>query len=905
MEKWMLSSSILILGMLALRRLLRGKISLRLQYALWLVVLLRLLLPGTVYHSPLSVQNWVEIPSIIQTQNQPGEPDIHTDTDILWNEPADQPVQTPGQPPQVTPAAPTPLAERVDWSAIAKMVWVTGMAVMALVFLGCNLHFVGSLKKKRERLIETETDLPVYTSRGAKTPCLVGLVRPVIYVTKAVMEDKTAQRHVLQHELTHYRHGDHIFSLLRCAALCLHWYNPLVWVAAKASREDGELACDEGAIARMGEGERRSYGETLIRMTCHTSGPGDILLSATTMTGSKSAIRERILLLAKRPRTLAAAAAVCLVMVCVLVGCTFTGAVEDAPDRIDYNDDLSELHYNGRTYRNMGDGYSYDSIFLKDSVYWKEIAKEPYGWGAILGAVTTYYGDEVENPEYIIPSRGEMLYVREDLTLGIDTELKACGVEETYIFRISEVMTGEIVEFEVGEKQLRRVYDFYGEVVDFPGIRFWMKISEFEGNWYLQYMWDSDYYRIPETFVEKVARGDTVTTVSTETTAPTEPARPADIVLSTRVTLTGDPAKADVPEELYSGLLAFAEDRRTGYGCDSAKITSVKPLEKGEKIAELGLYLYEVQCRLRTETAIYDKSGVLVFHQEGDGSWTYLVHLNSMNVEEYLNQGKLSDEQIAKWGGRYQAIAALIWTGKNPELPDVEQDLMLLLNGIVERGDIIVSCGDLTYPYYMDAWELSQWEGLPEDAGQWKLVEEAQIAQYLRGDAVTVADGQGNYLRIYDSQYLILELHRAGEESRFWKGNYRWDPGFQTYKNLFYRESIELDGVVVEAKDAMEALRKFGMEIIPSRHLKVPADNPYYALEAKVVTQEPFDVSVREDGLFAEGRVTYAIRQPVLDYMPYGNVDEGTGEWEGWLIFHTGFSVYSEGDGLWRLGNNG
>lgn len=729
MEKWMLSSSILILGMLALRRLLRGKISLRLQYALWLVVLLRLLLPGTVYHSPLSVQNWVETLSIAQTQNQPGQPDIHTDTDILWNEPADQPVQTPGQPPQVTPAAPTPLAERVDWSAIAKMVWVSGMTVMALVFLGCNLHFVGSLKKKRERLTGTETDLPVYISPDAKTPCLVGLVRPVIYVTKAVTEDKTALRHVLQHELTHYRHGDHIFSLLRCAALCLHWYNPLVWVAAKASREDGELACDEGAIARMGEGERRSYGETLIRMTCHTAGPGDILLSATTMTGSKSAIRERILLLAKRPRTLAAAAAVCLVMVCVLVGCTFTGAVEDT------------------------------------------MPTEP-----------------------------------------------------------------------------------------------------------------------PET------------TLPPETTAPTEPARPADIVLSTRVTLTGDPAKADVPEELYSGLLAFAEDRRTGYGCDSAKITSVKPLEKGEKIAELGLYLYEVQCRLRTETAIYDKSGVLVFHQEGDGSWTYLVHLNSMNVEEYLNQGKLSDEQIAKWGGRYQAIAALIWTGKNPELPDVEQDLMLLLNGMVERGDITVSCGDLTYPYYMDAWELSQWEGLPEDAGQWKQIEEAQIAQYLGGDAVTVADGQGNYLRIYDSQYLILELHRAGEESRFWKGNDRWDPGFQTYKNLFYRESIELDGVVVEAKDAMEALRKFGMEIIPSRHLKVPVDNPYYALEAKVVTQELFDVSVREDGLFAEGWVTYAIRQPVLDYMPYGNVDEGTGEWEGWLIFHTGFSVYSEGDGLWRLG---
>ncbi len=55
-------------------------------------------------------------------------------------------------------------------------------------------------------------------------------------------------RHVLTHEFTHYRHGDHLWSMLRCLALAVHWWNPLVWLAAELSRRDAELACDEGAL---------------------------------------------------------------------------------------------------------------------------------------------------------------------------------------------------------------------------------------------------------------------------------------------------------------------------------------------------------------------------------------------------------------------------------------------------------------------------------------------------------------------------------------------------------------------------------------------------------------------------------------------------------------------------------
>ena len=63
-------------------------------------------------------------------------------------------------------------------------------------------------------------------------------------------------RYILAHENTHYRHGDNLWVVVRAACVCLHWYNPLVWLAACLSRQDGELACDERALEILGEEER-------------------------------------------------------------------------------------------------------------------------------------------------------------------------------------------------------------------------------------------------------------------------------------------------------------------------------------------------------------------------------------------------------------------------------------------------------------------------------------------------------------------------------------------------------------------------------------------------------------------------------------------------------------------------
>ena len=331
MKEVLLTSSVLILVLAALRRLLRGRISLRLQYALWLLVAVRLLVPVQLGQSSISVLNLIEQEEsrIVQVTTDEGD----------FNAGEGQGVQT-----QTTPKAPAGIVESgetapaeeaaaqspVTWGQALRWGWLVGCAGMAVWFLAVNVRFRQRAKMGAKPL-EIDCALPVWVSPGVPSPCLVGVVRPRVYLTPACLESPDSLRHVLAHEETHWRHKDPWWSLVRGVCLCLYWFHPLVWWAADLSRRDGELACDEGAIRRLGEGERLAYGRTLVALAAVTSSPGRLLQTATTMAEKRSGLRERVALLVKRPRTLAAAALCLLLVVGLTVGCTFTGAGKE-PD---------------------------------------------------------------------------------------------------------------------------------------------------------------------------------------------------------------------------------------------------------------------------------------------------------------------------------------------------------------------------------------------------------------------------------------------------------------------------------------------------------------------------------------------------------------------------------------------
>lgn len=343
MIEWIITSCVLIVIVLLLRLCLKKSISLRLRYALWLLVLVRLLIPVNFFSSPMSVMNVMpEAASVAEVQ----QPQITYTPELAPSEqvvdiPASQvpilsvnpmpitpespEVQEPVQIPEQQQQAEAHLPEKTfSYVLLLQILWVAGMVVTAFVFLFSNIRFALRLKRTRQA-DHTDCPLPVYCTAVIDTPCLFGLLRPAIYLTEEAGEDEGRQ-HILTHELTHYKHLDHIWGFLRCICLILHWYNPLVWMAAILSRRDSELACDEAVIKQLGEENRAAYGKTLIRMTCTGQNIGSIFTTATTMTGSKKTITQRIKLIVKHPKT-AAYAVVCLVLVAAItVGCTFTGA---------------------------------------------------------------------------------------------------------------------------------------------------------------------------------------------------------------------------------------------------------------------------------------------------------------------------------------------------------------------------------------------------------------------------------------------------------------------------------------------------------------------------------------------------------------------------------------------------
>lgn len=356
MMQWSISSAVLIVTVIALRYLLRGKISLRMQYALWLLVLVRLLVPMSFGASGLSVMN--AVPERAPTAQQST---VMPSTTVKENTSTPAATGTVGVPAQsmnepippdlvqnITVTTTVPTVEKTDWAQLIKTVWLIGVGLVGAAFLLANLRFGRRLRRSRRSVDDAGAALPVYESGATETPCLFGLLRPCIYVTPDTLADADTLRYSLAHEQTHYRHGDSLWAVLRGVCLALHWYNPLVWWAAELSRRDAEMACDESTVRRLGENERAAYGRTLVRMTCEKR-PA-LLVTATMMTDSGKGLRERITLLVKKPKTAAYTAVAVLLIACLSVACTFTGKQAALPEPFGKSYEVAEVVYQPSVY---------------------------------------------------------------------------------------------------------------------------------------------------------------------------------------------------------------------------------------------------------------------------------------------------------------------------------------------------------------------------------------------------------------------------------------------------------------------------------------------------------------------------------------------------------------------------
>ena len=336
---WALTSAIAILAVIGIRALFRGSLPHAWRYALWGFVLLRLLIPGMPFHGPWSVAGAIrqagrtetgEIAAFVVTEYELPRMSYNRAYDEVVSErmaAGDDFAALDDS--ELRSDAMTRMRSGVTAEDMLRILWLAGLSVTALAFLFLNLRFYLRVYAGRRR-VAADCALKVWAVEGLTSSCLFGRS---IYVPPETAEDPERLRHVLAHENSHYRHGDALWALLRCAALALHWYNPLVWWAAALSRQDAELCADAGAVRALGEDQREAYGATLIALSARSKVRAPLLCAATTMWGGKRALKERVVSIARgKLRMTALLAFDVFFLLGIALALTFTGAEAAEPE---------------------------------------------------------------------------------------------------------------------------------------------------------------------------------------------------------------------------------------------------------------------------------------------------------------------------------------------------------------------------------------------------------------------------------------------------------------------------------------------------------------------------------------------------------------------------------------------
>lgn len=227
-----------------------------LSYVLWGVVLFRLLCPVSfsaefsalkILDVPVTEEHTIEyIPTHIVS-------DAFPQVDFLLD-PASDAVNN-ALPQGWEQVESKPLA---NWALLATLIWAAGMAVVAVGSLV-------SLRRLRKRLDDAVLLREnIYASAQLDTPLVMGIAHPKIYLPAGLSQEE--QAYVLLHEQCHIRRRDHIVKLFSFAALCLHWFNPLAWIAFRLADKDMEMSCDEEVIKDMTREMRCDYSQSLLRL---------------------------------------------------------------------------------------------------------------------------------------------------------------------------------------------------------------------------------------------------------------------------------------------------------------------------------------------------------------------------------------------------------------------------------------------------------------------------------------------------------------------------------------------------------------------------------------------------------------------------------------------------------------
>ncbi|WML33147.1 M56 family metallopeptidase [Clostridium sp. OS1-26] len=348
-----ITASIAALLIILISKLFSKYIGVRLQHALWIIIVIKLIIPLQ-FQSNLSLFNLLheKYQSSYEIQNKSTLQNMAYNTsDFLregkdyWNYKSKN---------QIVPLGKS--SERIEGNQekltkeyvvnntlnIASCIWLAGV-ISAAIFLFIidkrfkrkilNLEELKDLKfmqllEQCKKKVNINVNIPVYVCDSFKSPCILGVFKPKIYIPRCICGKSEYKQlyHVLLHELIHYKRKDLVYNSLAVLAVIMHWFNPIIWFCMRKMKLQRECACDAYVLETIGEEEAEEYGMALINFSKMVSNNNKVPQLAIFFETKNQIIRriEMIKNFKKGSYRMSAAAIACCV---VASGVVLTGAV--------------------------------------------------------------------------------------------------------------------------------------------------------------------------------------------------------------------------------------------------------------------------------------------------------------------------------------------------------------------------------------------------------------------------------------------------------------------------------------------------------------------------------------------------------------------------------------------------
>lgn len=245
------------------------KLSKAINYALWVIVFLRLVIPSS-FISPISLIGKISAPEAIVIQRNNIEMSIVSGDSSAIENSGSMPSNTTKE----------VAKEKLNILPIATKVWVYG--AIGLILFSIYTYLAVSRKLEQATLYEQsdllyeckrslgiKREVKIYTSNKLSTPIVCGILRPHIILPECFIDGCSIQelKHIIIHELVHIKRYDYLIKPLAALVLCIYWFNPLMWLCFKLLQKDMEMSCDERVLFAEKRDIRREYANSLLNIS--------------------------------------------------------------------------------------------------------------------------------------------------------------------------------------------------------------------------------------------------------------------------------------------------------------------------------------------------------------------------------------------------------------------------------------------------------------------------------------------------------------------------------------------------------------------------------------------------------------------------------------------------------------